>query len=132
MRKGMSAVRRASDEIADTVRSRIHFTEPDVGPLSDFHTYAPDMMELYAKGIRDNKKKLTDTVSEAFDFGGLITGAGKQIAAPAFGSDVNMPFYGGVIKLYIDGDKIVGSTSEKMDRDLGNIQEIRARWEGKK
>lgn len=119
--------------VAQGIKNFLGFSEPEEGPLSDFHTYAPDMMELFMKGIRDNKKKLTDTVAEAFDFGGLMTVPGKQITAPAFGgSDGSMQFNGGEIKLYIDGDRLVGSTSEKMDRDLGDIQEIRARWEGRK
>lgn len=55
--------------IAQGVRNFLGFSEPKEGPLSDFHTYAPDMMELFAKGIRDNKDMLQDTVADAFDFG---------------------------------------------------------------
>ena len=36
------------------IASLIGFSEPDIGPLSNFHTYAPDMMELFAKGIKDS------------------------------------------------------------------------------
>ena len=38
---------------AQTVADFLGFSEPERGPLSDFHTYAPDMMDLYAKGIRE-------------------------------------------------------------------------------
>ena len=41
-------------DVASTVKSYLGFSEPEVGPLSNFHTFAPDMMELYAKGINDN------------------------------------------------------------------------------
>lgn len=54
--------------IAGMVNSYLGFSEPKLGPLSNFHTYAPDMMELFAKGIRDNSKMLANTVTEAFDF----------------------------------------------------------------
>lgn len=54
--------------VANIIKSLLHFSEPDIGPLSDFHTYAPDMMDLFMKGINDNKKKLGDTVESAFDF----------------------------------------------------------------
>lgn len=54
--------------LADTIKSYLHFSEPDVGPLSDFHTYAPDMMDLFMQGITDNEDKLNKTVSDAFDF----------------------------------------------------------------
>ena len=34
------------------------------------------------------------------------------------------------IKLYLDGDKLVGGTSERMDSSLGNLQQYQLRWEG--
>lgn len=60
--------------VTGTVRKFMHFSEPDEGPLSDFSTYAPDMMKTFAQGIRDNTSVVTDAVSSAFDFGGMITG----------------------------------------------------------
>ena len=59
---------------AEAVKSFLGFSEPEEGPLSNFHTYAPDMMRLFAKGVKDNKKMLLDTVADAFDFGELIDG----------------------------------------------------------
>lgn len=53
---------------AGKVAEFLHFSEPEKGPLSDFHTFAPDMMDLFMKGIKDNQKKLQDTVASAFDF----------------------------------------------------------------
>jgi hypothetical protein len=38
---------------------------------------------------------------------------------------------GGGINLYIDGNKLVGATSQKMDRNLGDMQKIRARFGGR-
>lgn len=55
--------------IASTISSYLHFSEPDVGPLKDFHTYAPDMMKLFAQGIRDNEHLVTDQIDKSFDFG---------------------------------------------------------------
>lgn len=34
------------------------------------------------------------------------------------------------IKLYLDGDKLVGGTSERMDGSLGQMQDYQLRWEG--
>lgn len=54
--------------------------------------------------------------------------------ARAFGSNAFNPaaaLAGGVpINLYIDGDKWVGSTDSRMDRNLGQIQKIKARYGG--
>jgi phage-related protein len=53
---------------ADAVSDFLHFSEPDKGSLADFHTFAPDMMKLFAEGVTDNTKLVTDAVSDAFDF----------------------------------------------------------------
>lgn len=55
----------AVKNIAATVADFIGFSEPDKGPLSDFHTYAPDMMKLYSQGIRDNLWRVTDAMDSA-------------------------------------------------------------------
>lgn len=52
-------------DIAQTIKDFIGFSEPKMGPLSNFHTYAPDMMDLFAKGIKDNKHKITSELSTA-------------------------------------------------------------------
>ena len=49
---------------AQTVADFLGFSEPERGPLSNFHTYAPDMMDLYAKGIRENTYKVTDAMDQ--------------------------------------------------------------------
>lgn len=63
----------AVTNVANIIRNLLHFSEPDIGPLSDFHTYAPDMMDLFIKGINDNKQRLGDAVANAFDFKDSIT-----------------------------------------------------------
>lgn len=54
-------------EVADTIASYIHFSEPDVGALSNFHTYAPDMMREFAKGITDNADLIANAVNDSFN-----------------------------------------------------------------
>lgn len=39
---------------AEEIAAFLGFSEPEKGPLSNFHTFAPDMMDLFAKGIKDN------------------------------------------------------------------------------
>lgn len=55
--------------VAQSIKDLIGFSEPKEGPLSNFHTYAPDMMDLFIKGIKDNEKKLRDQIEETFNFG---------------------------------------------------------------
>ena len=41
-------------DLGDLIKDMIGFSEPDEGPLSNFHTFAPDMMNLFADGINEN------------------------------------------------------------------------------
>ena len=59
-------------KIADKIREIIGFSEPESGPLSNFHTYAPDMMELFAKGIRDNEAVVASQMQKSFNLGNAI------------------------------------------------------------
>lgn len=52
IRGAIGKVTGAVKGVADKIRSFLHFSEPDVGPLSDFHTYMPDMMSGLANGIK--------------------------------------------------------------------------------
>lgn len=40
--------------IAGDIADRLGFSEPEVGPLSNFHTFAPDMIDLWNEGIEKN------------------------------------------------------------------------------
>ena len=62
----------------------MHFSEPEKGPLSNFHTFAPDMMKLFAKGITDNE----DVIENAFN-------KSLNIAQPTMGSAHTGGFGGG-------------------------------------
>ena len=66
------ALRSTLESAADLVRSILGFSEPEIGPLSNFHTFAPDMMKLFAEGIRDNTKLVTDQLRSSFDFSDVI------------------------------------------------------------
>lgn len=62
-------------EIAGDIADYIGFSEPEKGPLSNFHTFAPDMMNLFMQGIKDNKLKLDSTINSTFDLEGDIKGS---------------------------------------------------------
>ena len=64
--KGIKAcigkVKDAVGNVAETIKSYLHFSVPDVGPLTDYETWMPDFIDGMAKGIDDNKYKLVDAV----------------------------------------------------------------------
>lgn len=53
-------------KIAQTVKDFLGFSEPKKGPLSDFHTYAPDMIDLFVSGITGGQKKIETALEDAF------------------------------------------------------------------
>lgn len=76
IKNSIGKVTNAIASVAGTVSDYIHFSEPDKGPLSNFHTFAPDMIDLFVKGIKDNEKKIADQMNSSlglFD-AGEITG----------------------------------------------------------
>lgn len=52
----------AAKELAETVKSFLHFSRPDVGPLREYEQWMPDMVKGMAKGITDNAYVLRDAV----------------------------------------------------------------------
>lgn len=47
----ISGITDAIGSVADIISDFIHFSEPEKGPLKDFHTFMPDMMSQIARGI---------------------------------------------------------------------------------
>lgn len=99
--------------IAQSVHNILGFSEPKEGPLSDFHTYAPDMIDLFTKGINDNKGKTLSAVSE------LAAGISDEIQDGdySFGS-IGEP----EVEDFMDGfaDKVVNGFADMVAR----MQEI--------
>ena len=69
---GMTANRdyviEGANVVSGAIKDRLHFSKPDEGPLADFDTYAPDMMRLFAQGIKDNTNIVADQIDKSFDF----------------------------------------------------------------
>lgn len=116
-------------DVASTVKSFLGFSEPEQGPLSDFHTYAPDMMDLFAKGIKDNERKVLSNVSDvasgvrtAFESGSAVaTLSANGIANTAdrlSGTSIvnNFTISGG------NAQEIADTVAEKIQEALDNLQ----------
>ena len=58
IKNNIHKVTNAVTSVADKIKSFLHFTEPDEGPLSNFHTYMPDMIDLMVSGIKSNTNKI--------------------------------------------------------------------------
>ena len=56
--------------IADNIKSFLHFSRPDTGPLADYETWMPDFVNGLSRTLKGNKGKLLRTaldVSQALD-----------------------------------------------------------------
>ncbi len=96
----------AASGAAKKVKDFLGFSEPAEGPLSNFHTFAPDMMDLFAEGIDENINVVQNSVedvagvvaggmTQAPDYTGQFTGLQDklgQIAATA-GGQIVVPVY---------------------------------------
>lgn len=62
IKSAVGRVGEAVGGVAEKIKSFLGFSEPEDGPLSDFHTYMPDMIDLMAQGITSGKKKVKDAL----------------------------------------------------------------------
>ena len=108
--------------VASTVKSYLGFSEPEKGPLSNFHTYAPDMMKLFTEGIYANEGMLVDAVSDVFDIQDKIGEA--DIAVSGSSTDLMnilaeyLPQIANM-QIVMDTGATVGQLAPSMDAALG-------------
>lgn len=59
--------------VTNKISSLLGHSHPKEGPLADDYKWMPDMMQLFAKGIKDNAHLVTDQIRNSFDIGDTIT-----------------------------------------------------------
>ena len=105
IRSAIGAVADAARSVADSIRSFLNFSVPDVGPLTDYESWMPDFMKGLAKGIEKSK--------------GLVAGAMENVAS---GMTLT-PMLAGVPGLTAaanGGAESAGLTQQLMDALAGN------------
>ncbi len=92
IRSCIGAVANAVTDVANTIRSHLHFSVPDEGPLTDFESWMPDFMNGLAEGIEKSRGMVKAAVnSVAADMvvlpqmavadGSVMTGTGSSGSA---------------------------------------------------
>lgn len=79
---GIQGIVDAVKGVGEKIRSFLHFSRPDEGPLRDYETWMPDMMEGLAKGIRNNiplLKKAADAAAATINYEIMKEAPGKQL-----------------------------------------------------
>lgn len=82
-------VTNAVSSVAGKIKSFLHFTEPDEGPLSDFHTYMPDMIDLMVQGIKSNTNKVKNEIEDLTGMMSYTINTDGIIDVPQISSNVN-------------------------------------------
>lgn len=104
--KGIELVGKAAVAVGDTISSYWHFSEPDRGPLADFNSWMPDMMNQMAGQIEAGRAKVQAAVANV---------AG-DIATPV-ASSTTMNYGGTTINVYgTEGQDVRELAEIVMDR----------------
>lgn len=90
-------VRNAVSNVADTIASFLHFSEPDRGSLANFNSFMPDMMKQMAQGIKQGIPSVEDALNSLTgDMANMLNpqlnvagGAGQAMAAGNTGNTTN-------------------------------------------
>ena len=101
----VSLVANACRYVASVIDSYLGFSEPDVGPLSKFHTFMPDMMQLMAEGIYQNANlperaidRVAQSIADSAKIDPGLVGTMNNIAnnvafqTPAFAEGTMIPY----------------------------------------
>lgn len=101
----LGSVASAASSIGSTIASYIGFSEPDKGELSRFHTFAPDMIDLFCEGIDESTPELEATLNQAFALPALSAPA---VLESGFGSGFGAgePETAVPVNIYIGQDKL--------------------------
>lgn len=100
--------------VADTIKSFLHFSVPDEGPLTEYESWMPDFMSGLAKGIENSKGMVKDAVR------GLV--ADMVINPQMSGSQMAMA--GGGTVSSADLSSLVGAIREAVGGISGNGGDI--------
>ena len=98
--------------LADRIRSFLHFSAPDEGPLADYETWMPDFMKGLASGIEKNRNLVEKAVRDV---------ASDMVVSPK----VNGMEYG-----YADGAFSGGSMSDLISGISSAVSEALAGFSG--
>ena len=120
--KAKSTVESAVKGVADKIKSFLGFSEPEDGPLSNFHTYMPDMIDLMTYGIKKNQGQAIGAVSDMasaisseiqngdYSMGGVSVGKNATSALSGFSDKITDGFASLMDRLQAIADGVTFAT----------------------
>lgn len=88
----INSLRAKISELAGLISSYIHFSEPDVGPLSDFHTYMPDMIDEMVRGINNGLPRIAGAMNNLAS--NMLPQMDMGAASSVANNNININVYG--------------------------------------
>ena len=67
IKKCIGKVKDAVSNVAETIKSYLHFSVPDEGPLTDYESWMPDFMGGLAEGIEKSRGLVTKEIEKVTD-----------------------------------------------------------------
>ena len=100
---GISYVQDAVAGVAQGIRDFIGFSEPEKGPLSNFHTFMPDMFDLLTEGVEEGTPEFEATLNRTLSMPTLGGTAAIAGGCGSFGggSEVMTP-----VNIFIGQEKL--------------------------
>lgn len=122
----VSEVKTAANNVGEAIKARLHFSEPDVGPLSDFNSWMPDMMRQMAEQINAGVPGVASAIQNVAgtmrgdlspDYSGQLASINNGIGklAAAGGGDIVIPVNIGQQRL----DQIIVSANQRINYRSG-------------
>lgn len=116
----LTAVKDAASIVAGSIKSFLHFSVPDVGPLADYESWMPDFMAGLAAGIEKNKHLVTDAVKGLA--GDMVLSPTANIAALGAGSGGGLSQVINInLSATISNDMDIRHVAEKLGQELQTI-----------
>lgn len=89
-------IKNAVGEVAETIKSYLHFSVPDVGPLTTYESWMPDFMHGLAQGIRANKHLVTEAMQDLTSDMSVNANASLSGGGGIGSQVINVNWYGNV------------------------------------
>lgn len=122
IKSGINAVGDAVRSVADKISSFLHFSEPDEGPLSNFHTFMPDMTDLMVKGIRAGIPKVESAINDMAEVMVPQTSNGTAAAYDRMAAQMSD------MQVVLEDGTLVGKLAPRINSTLGGYKRMQGRF----
>lgn len=111
-------VTEAAQNVANKIKSFLHFSRPDVGPLRDYEQWMPDFVEGLANSLNRSIPKIQSAV------GNLATEMSVNMVAPTGVTSMlgqYLPYLANRQQIVLDTGVLVGETAPMYNQALGTL-----------